>query len=82
MNTTHPLRPAWTPVNILLMIVGFAVFWPLGLFMIAYMIWGDEWGLDFSSWGNVKRKASEAGIEVVRACTLVMLSIGNYDQAA
>ncbi len=26
--------------------------------------------------------AGEAGIEVVRACTLVMLSIGNYDQAA
>ena len=31
---------------------------------------------------ELMRKASEAGIEVVRACTLVMLSIGNYDQAA
>jgi predicted CoA-binding protein len=28
------------------------------------------------------RLAAAAGIEVVRACTLVMLSIGNYDQAA
>ncbi|MCB0694445.1 MAG: CoA-binding protein [Lewinellaceae bacterium] len=27
------------------------------------------------------RLAAEAGIEVVRACTLVMLSIGNYDLA-
>lgn len=29
---------------------------------------------------ELMRMAKEAGIEVVQACTLVMLSIGNYDQ--
>ncbi|MFN0265338.1 DUF2852 domain-containing protein [Tepidamorphus sp. 3E244] len=37
-----PIRPAWTPLNILLMIVGFMVFWPLGLAMIAWIVWGDR----------------------------------------
>jgi hypothetical protein len=36
------LRPAWTPLTILLMVVGFIVFWPLGLAMLAYIIWGDR----------------------------------------
>jgi hypothetical protein len=31
-------------LNIVLMIVGFAVFWPLGLAMLAWIIWGDEIG--------------------------------------
>jgi hypothetical protein len=31
------------------MIIGFAVFWPLGLAMLAWMIWGDE----------ISRKAEE-----------------------
>lgn len=36
------IRPAWTPVTIALMIIGFMVFWPLGLAMLAYIIWGDR----------------------------------------
>lgn len=40
---THTLiRPAWTPVTIAMMIIGFMIFWPLGLAMIAYIIWGDR----------------------------------------
>ncbi len=35
-------RGRWTGLNIVLMIIGFAVFWPLGLAMLAYIIWGDE----------------------------------------
>ena len=31
---------------------------------------------------ELMRLATQAGIEVVRACTLVMLSIGNYDTVA
>lgn len=54
MNTTHTsgapyrghhnawIRPAWTPVTIAMMIVGFMVFWPLGLAMLAYILWGDR----------------------------------------
>ena len=32
----------WSPLNIFLMIVGFIVFWPLGLAMLAWIVWGDE----------------------------------------
>ena len=36
------IRPAWTPITIAMMIGGFMIFWPLGLAMIAYIIWGDR----------------------------------------
>ena len=42
MNTTALIRPAWTPATIALMVIGFMVFWPLGLAMLAYVIWGDR----------------------------------------
>ena len=49
MNTTasaprYQSRGRWTALNIVLMIIGFAVFWPLGLAMLAWIIWGDEIG--------------------------------------
>ena len=37
-------RGRWTALNIVLMIIGFAVFWPLGLAMLAWIIWGEEIG--------------------------------------
>lgn len=37
-------RGRWTALNIVLMVIGFAVFWPLGLAMLAWIIWGDEIG--------------------------------------
>jgi len=36
------IKPAWTPVTIGLMVLGFVVFWPLGLAMLAYILWGDR----------------------------------------
>lgn len=42
MNTTALIRPAWTPATIAMMVVGFMVFWPLGLAMLAYIVWGDR----------------------------------------
>ncbi len=42
MNATAMIRPAWTPATIALMVIGFMVFWPLGLAMIAYILWGDR----------------------------------------
>lgn len=42
MNASYALRPAWTPLTILLMVIGFIVFWPLGLAMLAYILWGDR----------------------------------------
>ena len=50
------LRPAWTPVNIGLMVLFFATtIWPLGLAMIFYMAYGREMGIDLSNWGAAKR---------------------------
>ena len=40
--TNALIRPAWTPVTIAMMVLGFMIFWPLGLAMIAYIIWGDR----------------------------------------
>ncbi len=42
MNTSALIRPAWTPATIALMVIGFMVFWPLDLAMLAYIIWGDR----------------------------------------
>lgn len=36
------IRPAWTPVTIAMMVIGFMIFWPLGLAMIAYILYGDR----------------------------------------
>jgi hypothetical protein len=42
MNQSALLRPDWTPATIALMILGFVVFWPLGLAMLAYIIFGER----------------------------------------
>lgn len=42
MTNSALLRPAWTPATIALMVLGFMVFWPLGLAMLAYILWGDR----------------------------------------
>jgi len=38
------IRPAWSPVSIALMVLGFIVFWPLGLAVLAYILWGEYAG--------------------------------------
>ncbi len=57
MNETAWLRPAWTPMTIALMVIGFIVYWPLGLVMLAYIIWGDRWNMPR---GDMKRRAERA----------------------
>lgn len=42
MTNSALIRPAWTPATIALMVIGFMVFWPLGLAMLAYILWGDR----------------------------------------
>lgn len=37
-----PIRPAWTPLSIALMVIGFIVFWPLGLAVLAWILWGER----------------------------------------
>ncbi|MEM9332484.1 MAG: DUF2852 domain-containing protein [Pseudomonadota bacterium] len=42
MSQSALIRPAWTPATIALMVLGFVIFWPLGLAMLAYILWGDR----------------------------------------
>jgi len=42
MVHSYALRPAWTPLTIALMVIGFMLFWPLGLVMLAYILFGDH----------------------------------------
>ena len=36
------IRPAWTPATIALTVAGFMIWFPLGLAMIAYILWGER----------------------------------------
>lgn len=42
MNQSALIRPDWTPATIAMMVLGFVVFWPLGLAMLAYIIFGER----------------------------------------
>lgn len=43
MNTAI-IKPQWGPLTIALMVLGFIVWWPLGLAMLAYIVWGENFG--------------------------------------
>ncbi|WP_183818484.1 DUF2852 domain-containing protein [Parvularcula dongshanensis] len=65
---TRQLRPAWTPLNIALMVFLFVVgLWPLGLAAIVYMSYGREMGIDLSNWGKAKRSGSHLMSSVKRS---------------
>lgn len=61
MNQSALLRPDWTPATIGLMVLGFMVFWPLGLAMLAYIIFGERLR-------GFKRDANEAADGFFSAC--------------
>ncbi|MFM2280110.1 MAG: hypothetical protein RLZZ444_2341 [Pseudomonadota bacterium] len=42
MYRTALIRPDWTPATIALMVLGFIVFWPLGLAMLGYILFGER----------------------------------------
>ncbi|VAW23885.1 hypothetical protein MNBD_ALPHA12-164 [hydrothermal vent metagenome] len=43
MNTAL-IKPEWSFITITLMVVGFILFWPLGLAVLAYILWGERFG--------------------------------------
>ncbi|HWA18174.1 MAG TPA: DUF2852 domain-containing protein [Devosia sp.] len=43
MNTAI-IKPQWGPLTIALMVLGFILWWPLGLAMLAYILWGERFG--------------------------------------
>jgi hypothetical protein len=75
MVGSYALRPAWTPLTIVLMVIGFMIFWPLGLIMLGYIIWGERvpeirrhfdgmrrgWSHEFRGWGCGSSKRSSHG---------------------
>jgi len=45
MNANYAyFRPGWSPITVLAMVLGFVVFWPLGLAVLAYILWGERFG--------------------------------------
>ena len=42
MRCNAVVRPGFNPLSIGLMVLGFVVAWPLGLAMLAYILWGDR----------------------------------------
>ncbi|RDE09480.1 DUF2852 domain-containing protein [Pelagibacterium lacus] len=66
MNTAL-IKPAWSPLTIALMVLGFIVFWPLGMAVLAYILWGEYMGGSqekADAW--VKRQAE--GFKSRRSC--------------
>lgn len=43
MNTAI-IKPQWSPLTIAIMVLGFIIFWPLGLAVLGYIIWGEKFG--------------------------------------
>lgn len=42
--TTAIIKPQWSPLTIGLMVLGFILFWPLGLAVLGYILWGEKFG--------------------------------------
>ena len=42
--TTAIIKPQWSPLTIALMVLGFITFWPLGLLVLGYIMWGEKFG--------------------------------------
>lgn len=60
MNQSALIRPDWTPATIALMVLGFVVFWPLGLAMLAYILFGERLS-DFKRNANERADGIFAG---------------------
>ena len=69
-NATGQWR--WKPVDIIVMVVAFVLFWPLGLVFIAWKIWNDrqpnptDLAIVFRQIGDRVRRLAEAGSEELR----------------
>ncbi|GEO86580.1 membrane protein [Ciceribacter naphthalenivorans] len=61
MNQSALLRPDWTPATVALMVLGFMVFWPLGLAMLAYIVFGDRFAA-------FKRNANQTADGIFAKC--------------
>jgi hypothetical protein len=60
MTYAHAMRPAWTPLTVILMVLGFAVAWPLGLLVLAYILWGNNFPGVRNHFEGMKRDWNDA----------------------
>ncbi len=44
MHCRTAVRSGFNPASIALMVIGFMIAWPLGLLVLAYILWGERWG--------------------------------------
>lgn len=44
MHSRSIVRTGFNPVSIFVMVIGFMVAWPLGLLVLAYILWGERFG--------------------------------------
>jgi len=59
-NNYAYFRPGWSPITVLAMVLGFVVFWPLGLAVLAYILWGERFGwspANAERWVNRQKQA-------------------------
>lgn len=42
--STAIIKPQWSPLTIALMVVGFILWWPVGLAVLGYILWGENFG--------------------------------------
>ncbi len=63
MNCMRNTRARWNPFSIAIMVVGFLIAWPVGLAVLAYILWGDNMRTAFDElrfkWGT--SRASDSG---------------------
>jgi hypothetical protein len=58
------MRPGFHPLSIVAMIVGFVIFWPVGLAVLAYILWGDRMRARWNDFRpDFERAARRAGFE-------------------
>lgn len=73
MTNSALIRPAWTPATIALMVIGFMLFWPLGLAMLAYILWGDR----LNAFKNDVNRATDGVFTNFRRASKTYASTGN-----
>ncbi len=73
MKHNYPIKPAWTPLSIALMVLGFIIFWPLGLAMLAWICWGEQ----MVDWWENNRSGFRTGCSRMSRPFQPMSSTGN-----
>lgn len=73
--TASTMGRRWTPISIIAVLLGFLVWWPVGLAVLAYVLWGrkvdEEWKAQTSRLG--RKSTGNAAFDEYREATLARL---------